>query len=75
MRRAMSFLTGIMIGGLIGAGVILLLTPQSGQELRGTARDRFDQLVEDAREAARLRREQLERELNSLRAPRTSGGS
>jgi gas vesicle protein len=60
-RQAISFITGLALGAVIGAGVALLTTPQSGRrtrrrirraagEIRDTATDRFDDMAEDVRE-------------------------
>jgi gas vesicle protein len=50
-----SFLSGLIIGGLIGAAVALLMAPQSGEETRELIRDKSielkDRAVETAEEA------------------------
>jgi gas vesicle protein len=47
-----SFMAGFFIGGLIGAGVALLLAPQSGEETREMLRERSIELKSRAEEAA-----------------------
>ena len=47
-----SFVAGFLIGGLIGAGVALLLAPQSGEETREMLRERGIELKSRAEEAA-----------------------
>lgn len=55
-RQAMSFLSGLILGAVIGAGVALLTTPQPGRKtrrrlrkaarrVRGTATDRLDDIA------------------------------
>ncbi|MCS7251702.1 MAG: YtxH domain-containing protein [Anaerolineae bacterium] len=66
MRRAIFWIYGFLVGGLIGAGLILLLTPQSGAELRETIRARWRQILEEGRQAAAQHRAELERELAML---------
>lgn len=51
---------GVLIGGLIGAAVGFLMAPMSGDELRRTLREEFDEtqerarsMVEDAQEKGR----------------------
>lgn len=39
---------GLIVGGLIGAGLALLLAPASGRETRRRLRGRFDDLKETA---------------------------
>ena len=47
-----SFIAGFLIGGLVGAGVALLLAPQSGEETREMLRERGIELKNRAEEAA-----------------------
>ncbi|MGB7539973.1 MAG: YtxH domain-containing protein [Anaerolineales bacterium] len=47
-----SFVAGFLIGGLIGAGVALLMAPQSGEETREMLRERGIELKNRAEEAA-----------------------
>jgi gas vesicle protein len=58
-----SFLAGFVIGGLIGAGVALLMAPQSGEETRQIIKDKSielrDRAVETAEEAQK-RAEELQ---------------
>jgi gas vesicle protein len=70
MRRFTNFLTGVIFGALVGAVTALLLAPSSGEDLRSRARERFDDLTDDVREAYNARVAQLEAELESLRSPR-----
>jgi len=44
------FLAGLMIGGLVGAGLALLLAPQSGEKTRGQIRAKSLQLKDEAME-------------------------
>ena len=57
-----AFVSGFMIGGLIGAAVALLLAPQSGEETRMMIRDKGIELkdqVETTAGDARVRAEEL----------------
>ncbi len=54
-----AFLAGVIVGGLTGAAIALLMAPQSGEEVRGTIReksielrDRASETVEEARRRA-----------------------
>ena len=38
MRRMFGFLIGVVVGALIGSMVALLLTPESGEQLRAQIR-------------------------------------
>lgn len=47
-----SFLAGFVIGGLIGAGVALLMAPQSGEETRALIADKSIELRDRAYDTA-----------------------
>ena len=68
MRRFMTFVTGVVFGAVVGAVTALLLAPTSGEELRSKARERFDDLSDEVREAYAARAAQLEAELEKLRS-------
>jgi len=65
----MNFFAGLIVGGLIGATVIILVTPASGEEIRSQIQDRSIQLKDEIKAVADARRAELERELAALRAP------
>jgi gas vesicle protein len=66
--RVMNFIAGFLGGVVLGAIIVLLLTPQSGSELQAEVRARFDSIVEEGRKAAAARRAELEAKLASLKA-------
>lgn len=72
MRRVLGFLLGVVSGSLVGAVLVLLLTPTTGTDLRGQLRDRATALRNDVQSAAAARRAELEQQLAQLRAPRKS---
>jgi len=60
-----AFLSGFVIGGLVGAAVALILAPQSGEETRTLIRDKGIELrdqVEQTTTEARARAEKLAEE-------------
>ena len=67
MSRMSKFLLGAMIGGMLGTILALLFTPESGDELRGQIKDFQQKIVVDVSDAAKQKREELERELSRLR--------
>ena len=72
MRKFFSFLTGVVMGALVGATVALLLAPFSGEELRGQLRQRLATLKDELSEAASSRRIELEKQLSKMRQPSSS---
>ena len=70
MQKIVSFFTGVIMGGLVGATIAILLAPSSGEEIRGQLQERSIRLRDDIKAVAKERREELERELEALRAPR-----
>jgi gas vesicle protein len=72
MRKFFSFLMGTVMGALVGATVALLLAPESGEELRESIRQRFENLQGEIQEAAATRRVELEKQLANLRQPKTT---
>jgi gas vesicle protein len=50
--NSMSVITAFLIGGLIGAGVALLMAPQSGHETRSMLRNRGEEIRDRATEMA-----------------------
>lgn len=69
MRRMMSFIYGVMLGGLIGVTVGLLLAPGSGEEVRNQMMERAQQIQLEVKNAAAARRAELEQQLATMRAP------
>jgi gas vesicle protein len=67
MRRAISFLIGVVSGAMVGAAVAILLAPSSGQELQGQMRSRVQELIEEGRRAAAARRTELEAQLEAFK--------
>lgn len=65
--RIVNFLIGYLLGALIGAVAVLLTTPQSGSDLKGSVRSRVDEIWSEARQAATSQRSRMESQLTSLR--------
>ena len=64
----MRFLAGFIIGVILGSVVVLLTTPQSGQDLQRGVRSRIDEIMAEGRQAAASRRAELEARLAELQA-------
>lgn len=70
MRKMFGFLIGVFVGGLVGSTIALLLTPESGDELRSELRERGQKFMGEIRQAADTRRIELKDRLDSMRAPK-----
>ncbi len=67
MRKLGYFVFGSLIGGLIGAAIALLFTPAPGSELRTNIKTYTLKTVDEVRQAALQRRDELEQQLANLR--------
>ncbi len=67
MRKAISFLVGVISGAMVGAVVAILLAPASGAELQERVRSRAQALIEEGKKAAAVRREELAAQLESFK--------
>ncbi len=56
----LAFLGGVVVGALVGAGIALLLAPESGDLTRRRVRRKLDELKEGAREHFDEARDQVE---------------
>ncbi len=72
MKGFMNFLSGMVVGALVGASLAILLAPSSGDELRNQLQSRMDTIQTDVKQAAETRRAELEKQLAELRAPRSA---
>ena len=69
MSRFVNFIFGAMLGGLVGTTLAFLFTPVSGENLRRQIRETAIDIQEEVRHAANDRRIELEKQLETLRAP------
>lgn len=72
MKKFVSFMSGVLMGGFIGATVALLLAPYSGENLRGEIQERFGAFQADLNEAVSQRKVELEKKLDDLRQPKAA---
>lgn len=70
MRRILAFIVGAMCGAVVGGAAALLFAPFSGIEMREQARQRYELLMEEGRQAAADRRAELEAQLAALKRSR-----
>lgn len=71
MRKIIDFVVGLLFGGLVGATLGVLLAPRSGLETRQLFRQRLNEIIEEARQAAAEQRLELEARLAAAKHPPT----
>ena len=64
--RALKFLSGLLVGGMIGAVLVLLIVPQSGAETQKMVSKKMGTLLEEGKKAFDARRAELEAQMNAL---------
>lgn len=70
MRATLSFIVGVMFGGMIGAVAGLVLAPYAGEETRERIRSNVEEIINEGRSAAEARRHELESQLETMRSGR-----
>ena len=60
--RILSFVIGLLSGSIVGAAVVVLMTPQSGADLRKTIADKTIEIRDAGRQAVQERRQALTEE-------------
>ena len=67
MSKLFGFLAGAMCGAIVGAVAVLLLTPESGGQLREQAKQRYNEMLEEGRKAAEQRRQEILNEFEVMK--------
>jgi gas vesicle protein len=67
-QNALSYLKGILIGGIVGATAALLLMPQSGPETRSQIGEQATQLRHKAEESYSDMQAQVDKAMSQLRS-------
>jgi gas vesicle protein len=67
MKKFISFLSGVVVGGLVGATFALLFAPSSGKQLQERLKLNAEELKNEISLAARNRRNELQAQLDNLR--------
>ena len=69
MDRTLRFFAGVVVGAAVAAAVVVLLTPQSGEDLRDGIKARIDNIVQEGRQAAEDKRLELTAQLEQAKKP------
>jgi gas vesicle protein len=70
MRKIFGFILGALTGGVLGAAAAILLTPVSGNQMRGQINSRVRMMQNEILDAKNQKRAELENQLQALRAPK-----
>ena len=71
MNKLLSWLGGFLLGSVIGAGVVLLFLPRRGAETRQLIQGRVNAVLDEGRQAAEARRNELAARFEALKEPRS----
>ena len=66
MRKLMGFIVGAICGAAVGAVLALIFTPASGEKLRQDVKDKWNEVLEEARKAQEETKRELEEEFGRL---------
>lgn len=69
MSRGLHFVEGLVVGAALSVAVVLLLTPQSGVEMRQRIQDRIQEVLDEGRQAAEERRLELTTRFERMKEP------
>lgn len=72
MRKFMSFIFGILLGGLVGVTLSLLFAPESGANVRAQIRERAEAFTSEIRQAVNTKRIELQDRFENMRTPKAS---
>jgi gas vesicle protein len=72
MKKAMAFIFGAVLGGMLGGLTALLLAPYSGDELRSVIQSGVNNIQIEIKEAAQQKRVELEEQLQEFINPQES---
>ena len=66
MNKILSFMAGALCGAVVGATAALLLAPSSGEELRGDMVHRWEDALNEARQAMEDTRRDLQAQFEMM---------
>ena len=76
MRKLMSLVVGFGLGAAVGAAMVMLFSPTSGEQLVDNIKRGYAETMAEARKASAIRRAELETQLAQMRSnkvPRLPG--
>lgn len=73
MGRVLRMMMGLVFGAAVAAGLVLLFTPQTGEETRRMIEERVEAILAEGRQAAETRRLELQSQFETLKQPSSKG--
>jgi gas vesicle protein len=70
MRKLLGLVLGFMTGASLGATLVVLLSPVSGEQLIRNLKQSYDETKNEARKVSERRRAELEAQLAQMRRTR-----
>ncbi|MFN8371801.1 MAG: YtxH domain-containing protein [Anaerolineae bacterium] len=70
MRTMISWLIGFSLGAALGAALIMLFSPVSGQDLTSAVKNHYRNALDAGHAASEAKRTELEDQLRKMRAAR-----
>ncbi len=67
MKKFVSFISGALLGGILGATIALLFAPVEGKAMQEKMMNTFIELKDEVEQAADSRRAELTEQLETLR--------
>ena len=62
MSQVFSFIGGLLGGAIVGAAVVILLAPESGAETRQRITSKYQEIIDEGKQAIADRRQGLRKE-------------
>jgi gas vesicle protein len=67
MRKVTGLAVGLLLGAAVGAALVYLFAPTSGEQLVNNIKRGFDETMTEARQASIQRRQELQAELTRMK--------
>lgn len=67
MSKFLAFVSGLLSGAIVGAVTALMLTPESGDDLKQQARQRYNDMLDEGRKAGEERRQAVLAEFEAMK--------
>lgn len=70
MKKILSWLIGLSLGAALGAVLIMIFVPETGEQITNRLKQGYQATLQEARKASAVRREQLEAQLAEMQKRR-----